>query len=84
MDDQTTNRTESQGLFFETKEEVYELEQLKQHFDVYQMAKTSFEILEQTYKVDFPYSEEYKELVIRLHDNVIEYSFLSQAGLIRP
>lgn len=41
------------------------------------MAKISFEVLEQTYKADFPYSDEYKELVIRLHDNVIEYSFLS-------
>jgi lipoic acid synthetase len=27
--------------------------------------------------------QEYKELVIKLHDNVIEYKFLAQAGLIR-
>lgn len=47
------------------------------------MAKIGFETLEQVYKTEFPYSDEYKELVIRLHDNVIEYSFLSQAGLIR-
>jgi hypothetical protein len=66
------------------KEEVFENDQLKKQFDVYQIAKTAFENLEHTYKTGFPYSEEYKELVIRLHDNVIEYSFLSQAGLIRP
>jgi len=66
------------------KEGVFETDQLKKQFDVYQIAKTAFENLEHVYKAEFPYSEEYKELVIRLHDNVIEYSFLSQAGLIRP
>ena len=48
------------------------------------MSKISFETLEGVYKREFPSTDDYKELVIRLHDNVIEYSFLSQAGLIKP
>jgi len=47
------------------------------------MSKVSFDALEKVYKSEFPSTEDYKELVIRLHDNVIEYSFLSQAGLIK-
>ena len=47
------------------------------------MSKISFDMLETVYKNEFPSTEDYKELVIRLHDNVIEYSFLSQAGLIK-
>jgi len=41
------------------------------------MAGLSFETLESIYKLEFPYSQEYKELVIKLHDNVIEYNFLT-------
>jgi len=48
------------------------------------MSKISFETLEGVYRREFPSTDDYKELVIRLHDNVIEYSFLSQAGLIKP
>jgi len=40
-------------------------------------------MLNTVYKNEFPTTDDYKELVIRLHDNVIEYSFLSQAGLIK-
>jgi hypothetical protein len=35
-------------------------------------------------EAEYAYNEEQrKELVIKLHDNVIEYKFLAQAGLIR-
>ena len=55
---------------------------MRQNFNITQVAKISYEQLESVYKYDFPTSAEYRELVLRLHDNVIEFNFLSQAGLI--
>ena len=46
------------------------------------IATISFRQLESVYKKEFFKSEEYMELVVRLHDNVIEFNFLSQAGLL--
>ena len=55
---------------------------MRQNFNITQVAKISYEQLESVYKHDFPNSAEYRELVLRLHDNVIEFNFLAQAGLI--
>lgn len=79
-----SSRSESQGLFFETRAEEYVENEMAGHFNIFEMSRISFETLQGVYKMEFPYSEDYKELVIRLHDNVIEYSFLAQAGLIKP
>lgn len=52
-------------------------------FDIVLVSKMSFDQLETVYREDFPKSNEYKELVIKLHDNMIEYNFLQQAGLLQ-
>jgi hypothetical protein len=55
----------------------------RDHFNIHKIFQISYSCLEVIYRTEFPLSQEYKELVIKLHDNVIEYNFLSQAGLIR-
>ena len=40
------------------------------------IAQVSLNNLEQIYLSEFPLSKEYKELVLRLHDNVIEFNCL--------
>lgn len=78
------NQFLSEGQFCETRAEEVKESEIGLYFNIFQMSKISFETLEGVYRNDFPSTEDYKELVIRLHDNVIEYSFLSQAGLIKP
>jgi hypothetical protein len=50
---------------------------------VNQVAKVAHEHLEHIYKTEFPLTENYRELVLKLHDNVIEYNFLTQAGMLK-
>ena len=52
-------------------------------FGISDVARVARQHLEYIYKHEFCYSESYRELVITLHDNVIEFDFLNQAGLIR-
>jgi len=47
------------------------------------VAWIAFEQMENIYKSEFAKSEEYRELVVRLHDNLIEYNFLTHAGLLK-
>jgi len=39
--------------------------------------------LEDIFKNDFPKSNEYKELVLNLHDNMVEFNVMNQAGLLQ-
>jgi len=38
--------------------------------------------LETIFKKDFPKSDEYKDLVLFLHDNMVEFNCWHQAGLL--
>jgi len=38
--------------------------------------------LENIFKKDFPKSDEYKDLVLSLHDNMVEFNCWHQAGLL--
>jgi len=55
----------------------------RKYFDMIRVAKISYDTLQRIYKKKFPESNQYKKLVLLLHDNVIEFNFMSQAGLLR-
>ena len=44
--------------------------------------EVSRENLESIFKNDFPKSDEYKDLVLFLHDNMVEFNCWHQAGLL--
>jgi hypothetical protein len=45
--------------------------------------EVSRERLETIFKNDFPKSDEYKDLVLFLHDNMVEFNCWYQAGLLK-
>ena len=44
--------------------------------------KRSFTELEQVFRTDFKQSKIYESMILELYENVIEYKFLHQAGLL--
>ena len=51
-------------------------EEILKYFDLVNLAKVAQDNLERLYKAEFTHSDYYKELVLLLHDNVIEFNFL--------
>ena len=47
------------------------------------MNEVSRERLETVFKNDFQKSDEYKDLVLSLHDNMVEFNCWYQAGLLK-
>ena len=50
--------------------------------DMQYLYKRSFTELEHVFRVDFKKSKVYEAMVLELYENVIEYKFLHQAGLL--
>jgi uncharacterized protein (DUF1778 family) len=74
------DRMRSQSLHDQTFEH---LTNSQNDFDLPAVIRQAHETLESIYITEFPTSEAYRSLVVRLHDNVIEFSFLQQAGMLK-
>ena len=44
----------------------------------------SFNELEAVFRSEFPESQAFKDMVIELNQNMIEFKFLHKAGIIKP
>ena len=51
--------------------------------DLDYLYKRAFQELEDVFRTDFKKSKVYEAMVLELYENVIEYKFLMQAGLLK-